>query len=1032
MSSASSKKFKIGDDAVNVEAPSTGVPQEKEAHSTTKTLHPNSQEVLVPRRSATAEKVFILPQSTFPNEEEISEADTNVCLKYSSMRIRLSKMIKLLIYIRVVDWELLPYGVMAPIKSLHRLRQLSQDFNKSFVSGLVLHMFVDKKYPLFVNLIKRMLDHQLEICRGTVGNELTTAVQLIAFLKKQISDSKRPKVHNWYVNTPWGMDEESSVTLTWMISGFAVMVFFDSLLKFMEFWRFNIVAAGSRYVVPTGRVKVPAGREDRNTPDMEIIVSEYSGRYQTYPTSRNHQYACMTRSSTKELFTPFKDPGREFRSARKHSKTLSLDESRSPDFNLFSDQVEYSEEEIEDKDNFELKGQFLKELCTNTFSGLDHKDAYEHIKKVLEIMDLFYIPNITIDQVILRALPMSLTGAASPKKIEEINNFQQEPDENIYQDWERFKELLMKCPQHYLTEMQEVVLFFNGLDVSTRQVLDSRGAIPSKIIADAKKVNEKVYAAQVGCEQCKGPHYTKDCPLKEEGKSFEEDYYTQFGAPFQGGGYRATALGFYQRNNANPSHQERRQSMEDTLSKFMSESAKRHEENSNLIKEIRASTDATIRNQGASIKTLEIEIGQMSKSYRKEDLEVYRAPLKLTRETMSSRSQLFRLNGYYCEEKKGSYGPQFSKAYSEASHINNSIPRKEKDPRSFTLPCYINNVCFNNALADLGASVSDMPFSTYLNLGLGELAHTKFIVELADRTVKYPKGIAENVLVVLHITSHLEARLMGETLMLNRSLDPLNEDYIELNDLNEPLEFRRNQGGDLIPAIKEGKIIEEFRTRDDELDIGIDDYPRYCDCDKKIRIDCAHNLRFSCMIGFEFIHVNFFLLLYVNVMSKKFHNSIMKDKLMYKGNNVVGALMSMPIFVGTFSVVTDFAILEDMDGYRDEGMGDVIFGEPVLREVGINAKWCEGTITIHNANEEVTYQMKRSHPRFKHHTNEQCKKIWPLLKVSKEDKMNGIAHSYQKLKSFYKGVLNLRPEYVRDVKIEEWLTRGHISVHELE
>ncbi|GJR30860.1 putative reverse transcriptase domain-containing protein [Tanacetum coccineum] len=33
---------------------------------------------------------------------------------------------------------------------------------------------------------------------------------------------------------------------------------------------------------------------------------------------------------------------------------------------------------------------------------------------------------------------------------------------------------------------------------------------------EIKKVNEKVYAAQVGCEQCKGPHYTKYCPLKEE------------------------------------------------------------------------------------------------------------------------------------------------------------------------------------------------------------------------------------------------------------------------------------------------------------------------------------------------------------------------------------------------------------------------------------------------------------------------------------------------------------------------------------
>ncbi|GKB04564.1 hypothetical protein Tco_0832707 [Tanacetum coccineum] len=242
---------------------------------------------------------------------------------------------------------------------------------------------------------------------------------------------------------------------------------------------------------------------------------------------------------------------------------------------------------IEDKDNFELKGQFLKELRTNTFSASNHEDVNEHIKKVLKIVDLFHIPNITIDQVMLRAFPMSLTGAASrwlrnkpsgsittyedlktkflskycthartAKKMEEINNFQQEPEENLYQAWERFKELLMKCFQHYLTEMQEVDLFYNGLDVPTRQILDSRGAIPSKTAADAK----------------------------EEGKTLKEAYYTQFGAPFQEGGYRATALGFYQRNNAKPSYQEQRQSMEETLSKFMGELAKRHEENSNLIK----------------------------------------------------------------------------------------------------------------------------------------------------------------------------------------------------------------------------------------------------------------------------------------------------------------------------------------------------------------------------------------------------------------------------------------------------------------
>ncbi|GJY32816.1 putative reverse transcriptase domain-containing protein [Tanacetum coccineum] len=576
----------------------------------------------------------------------------------------------------------------------------------------------------------------------------------------------------------------------------------------------------------------------------------------------------------------------------------------------------------------------------------------------------------------------------------------------------------------------------------------------------------------------------------------------------------------------------------------MSESTKIHEENSNLIKEIRASTDAAIINQGASIKTLEIQIGQMSKVLQERGFgslpssteanprdqvrsisttieadsclirrigsSQYAVSTRQNRTLMCETKQMTipfpcHLNGYYCEEKKGSYGPQFSEAYSEASHINNSIPRKEKDLGSFTLPCFINNVCFDNALVDLGASVSVMPLSTYLNLGLGELAHTKLTVELADRTVKYPKGIAENVLVGIgkftfpvdfiildmpedikvplilgrpflstarakidvykrkitlrvgeerivftsvkpasslikrvymlslreRMELDLEARLMGETLVLNRSLDPFLEDYIELNDLNEPFELRRNQGDDLMPTIEEGEVIEEFRTRDDELDIGIDDYPSYCDYDKKIHIDCAHNLKFSCMIGFEFTYANFFPLLYVNVMSKKFHNSIMKDKMVYKGNNVVGALMNVPIFVGTFSVVTDFAVLENMDAYRDEGMGDVIFGEPFLREVGIKTKRFEGIITIYNGDDEVTYQVVRSHLRFKRHTNEQCKKIPPLLKVSEKDEMNGISHAYQKLKGFYKGVLNLGPDYIRDEKTEEWLTCGHISVHKM-
>ncbi|GJR14282.1 ATP-dependent DNA helicase PIF1-like protein [Tanacetum coccineum] len=108
---------------------------------------------------------------------------------------------------------------------------------------------------------------------------------------------------------------------------------------------------------------------------------------------------------------------------------------------------------------------------------------------------------------------------------------------------------------------------------------------------------------------------------------------------------------------------------------------------------------------------------------------------------------LIHLNNY-CYDEKGSYGPQYLDTCSYgATHLNDALPRKEKDLGSFTLPCYINSFCFKKAFADLGASVSVMPLSTYINLGLGELAHTKLTIKLANRTVKHPKGIAKNVLV---------------------------------------------------------------------------------------------------------------------------------------------------------------------------------------------------------------------------------------------------------------------------------------------
>ncbi|GJZ03517.1 hypothetical protein Tco_0536792 [Tanacetum coccineum] len=405
--------------------------------------------------------------------------------------------------------------------------------------------------------------------------------------------------------------------------------------------------------------------------------------------------------------------------------------------------------------------------------------------------------------------------------MEEINNFQQEPDETLYQAWERFKELLMKCTQHYLTEMQEVILFYNGLDIPTRQILDSRGAIPSKTATDAKTTIHEMasYSQKWHNGTSKGRSIETFDGLaaiqaqlnnlgREIKKVNEKVYVAQVGDIEQ----QLRILSKEQRKSFVPRTK------------------------------IRALTDAAIRNQGASIKTLVIQIGKMSK--------ICPRISKLGFLTLSTER------------------PFLSTARAKIDVYKRKITlRVEEERMVFT---------------------SVKPAS--------RLIKRVYILSLRER-----------------MELDLEARVMGDTLVLNRSLDPFFEDYIDLNDLNKPFKLRRNQGDDLMP---EGEVIEEFRTRDDELDIRIDDYPSYCDYNKKIHIDCAHNLKFSCMIGCEFTHANFFLLLYVNVMSKKFHNSIMKDKMVYKRNNVVGVLMNVPIFVGTFSVVTDFAVLENMDALK--------------------------------------------------------------------------------------------------------------------
>ncbi|GJV88983.1 BYPASS-related protein [Tanacetum coccineum] len=154
--------------------------------------------------------------------------------------------------------------------------------------------------------------------------------------------------------------------------------------------------------------------------------------------------------------------------------------------------------------DFEIKSQFMRELKEETFSKNKNEDANDHVDRVLNIVSLFNIPGVLQDAVLLHVSPFTLIGTAkrwvdrltpgafntwdlfkkafiqrycppskNAKRLEDIHNFKQEIDESLYQAWERFNDLLYKCPTHDINSHQKDVKSAKYL-TSTKNVLSKR------------------------------------------------------------------------------------------------------------------------------------------------------------------------------------------------------------------------------------------------------------------------------------------------------------------------------------------------------------------------------------------------------------------------------------------------------------------------------------------------------------------------------------------------------------------------------
>ncbi|GKE46009.1 reverse transcriptase domain-containing protein [Tanacetum coccineum] len=107
----------------------------------------------------------------------------------------------------------------------------------------------------------------------------------------------------------------------------------------------------------------------------------------------------------------------------------------------------------------------------------------------------------------------------------------------------------------------------------------------------------------------------------------------------------------------------------------------------------------------------------------------------------------------------------------------NKVPEKLGDPRKFLIPCVLQDPEVCNSLADSGASINLMPFSIYEKLGIGPLKPTRMTLELANRSITYLMGIAEDV-----IGDHF--------LRTTKALVDLYEEKLTLRIRNEELVFR--------------------------------------------------------------------------------------------------------------------------------------------------------------------------------------------------------------------------------------------------
>ncbi|XP_074314593.1 uncharacterized protein LOC141649816 [Silene latifolia] len=440
--------------------------------------------------------------------------------------------------------------------------------------------------------------------------------------------------------------------------------------------------------------------------------------------------------------------------------------------------------------NFEIKNALLNLVQDNQFGGGPLENPNDHLNDFLENCDMYKSNGVSDDAVRLRLFPRSLRGSAK--------DWLKNCDPDSFKTWDELASLQRLCPHHGISEAELVNNFYKGLTQDLRLSLDAgsgKGALDILGHKAAKELIEEMASRTMEWgsdrQMRKGKSKDSNSVLNVEVKGMLDELTQQvalLNSKPKGSDMSRVNDEIRASQKATETHVAQISQQLSQLAKFPGNTVNPREMNAVFLRsgkqleEVEKSpkwkrkrvTNEVVKEHPVEIvrddeivmeKSKEVEmvdppkqdepIATKAKECTPPPREYVAPGMNVTIPFLDMITEIPSYGKFLKElvtlkKKNGEVQTiNLSKECSAILTHTNKLPNKLEDPGSFSIPCSIQGVAIKRALCDLGASVSLMPLSIFKRLDLGDLKPTRVSLQLADRSVKFPIGVIEDVPLVV-------------------------------------------------------------------------------------------------------------------------------------------------------------------------------------------------------------------------------------------------------------------------------------------